>query len=324
MRDITYYSWTNNGTVVYTTTITPDTSSVVYDVLLNKTDLTISGTTSDQSAYIIISGSPRNWLRDTQSDQSVNNVNYYGWKYGVRVYYTLSETPSAGDPIYETPVLISSLTVQSFAARVLPTITIDGVVYTLDETQYQNPPDLIDPWRLALKYNQSPRIRKLYDGLGDIVARHSMWNFYKFFDVDQATGIWLDKLGELYNYQRPFGLTGSVFVLDIDSLDDVTVLMDGLSAELVDAFYRTLLKLRQAGNRTMLSYQTIEETFEIAFGTDNVEVEIEDDYMSFTVYLTFVNPLDVKVLLTILDIEPEILGRFPGVSYTIIPKLRGL
>lgn len=324
MKDITYYSWTNNGTVVYTTTLTPTVSSVVYDVLLNKTDLSITSVTENQLAYIIIFGLERNWQRDSEADQTINNFNYYGWKNGVRVYYTMSETPSANDPIYDTPTQISALRVQSFTPRILPTITIDGTVYTLDETQYQNPPDLIDPWRLALKYNQSPRIRKLYDGLGDIVARHSMWNFYKFFDVDQARGVWLDKLGELYNYKRPFGLTGSVFVLDIDRLDDVTIVMDGFTAELVDEFYRALLKLRQSGNFTMLSFDTIENVFKTVFGDDNVEVEVEEGYMSFTIYLTLVDPMDVKILYTILEMEPEILGVFPGISYTIIPQLRGL
>ena len=158
MKDITYYSWVNGDTVFYTTTVTPDTSSTVYDVLLNETDLAITSATKEQSAYIQIRTISRNWYRDSGADQTINNISYYGWKNGVRVYYTLSETPSANDAIYDTPTSISSLLVQSFSARVLPTITIDGVVYTLDETQYQNPPDLIDPWRLALKYNHSPRI----------------------------------------------------------------------------------------------------------------------------------------------------------------------
>ena len=134
MKDITYYSWVNGDTVFYTTTVTPDTSSTVYDVLLNETDLAITSATKEQSAYIQIRTISRNWYRDSGADQTINNISYYGWKNGVRVYYTLSETPSANDAIYDTPTSISSLLVQSFSARVLPTITIDGVVRSEEHT----------------------------------------------------------------------------------------------------------------------------------------------------------------------------------------------
>lgn len=180
--------------------------------------------------------------------------------------------------------------------------------------------NLVDPWRLALRYNNSPSIRKIYDGLGAVVANSSLWDFYKFFDVNEAAGTWLDRLGKLYNINRPVGLTGSVFVLDIDALDDESVMMDGLTESLADSIYRNLFKLLTESYLKFASVDTLTDLFEGIFGGNNeLRCEVIEDYMSFTIYLYFANPSYVKVLYTILDINPHIIGDFPGVDYTIIP-----
>lgn len=182
--------------------------------------------------------------------------------------------------------------------------------------------NLVDPWRLALKYNNSPRIRKLYDGLGAIIANSSLWDFYKFFDVEQAGGTWLNKLAKLYNIDRPSGLTGAVFVLDIDKLDDESVKMDGDNDNLSDDVFRSLFRLLTSSYLVLPSVDTLCGFFEDVFGgANNCRCEIIDAFMQFEIHLYFADPQYVKVLYTILDLNPRILGDFPGVDYTIIPEL---
>lgn len=182
--------------------------------------------------------------------------------------------------------------------------------------------NLTDPWRLALKYNNSPRIRKLYDGLGAIIGNSSLWDFYKFFDAEQASGSWLDKLASLYNVSRPVGLTGAVFVLDIDKLDDESIQMDGGENTLTDDVFRSLFRLLTSSYLVLPSVDTLVQFFEDVFGGSNqVRCEIIDSYMSFKIYLYFANPQYVKILYTLLDANPYILGIIPGVSYEVIPEL---
>lgn len=186
----------------------------------------------------------------------------------------------------------------------------------------QNVTNLVDPWRLALRYNNSPMIRKLYDGLGAIIDNSSLWNFGNFFDVNQATGVWLDKLGTLYNLNRPIGLTGQVFVLDIDRLDDQGIRMDGFTESLSDAMFRSLFRLLTASYLVLPSVDTLVEFFQDVFGgEEQVRCEIIDSFMYFEINLYFANPQYVKVLYTILDLNPRILGDFPGVDYKVIPQL---
>lgn len=186
----------------------------------------------------------------------------------------------------------------------------------------KNVTNLVDPWRLALRYNNSPMIRKLYDGLGAIIDNSSLWDFYKFYDVEQAKGPWLDKLGALYNLNRPIGLTGQVFVLDIDRLDDETIVLDGFTESLSDNMFRSLFKLLTTSYLVLPSVDSLSTFFQDVFGGEQeVRCDIIDSYMKFTINLYFANPQYVKVLYTILDLNPRILGDFPGVDYKIIPQL---
>lgn len=186
--------------------------------------------------------------------------------------------------------------------------------------ELENKTNLIDPWRLVLKYNHSPLIRKLYDGLGIIFDNSSLWNFSDFFNVEVAIGAWLDKLGALYNLNRPYGLTGQVFVLDIDMLDDESIVMDGFTEALSDIMFRSLFRLLTSSYLVLPSVDTLSNFFEDVFGgPEEVRCEIIDQYMKFTINLYFANPQYVKVLYTILDLNPKILGVFPGVDYEIIP-----
>lgn len=180
--------------------------------------------------------------------------------------------------------------------------------------------NLIDPWRLALRYNQSPQIRQIYNGLGAIVANSSLWDFYKFFDLNQATGTWLNKIGALYNINRPIGLNGSQFVLDVDALDDPEAILDGLTAALLDDFYRALIQMRLQTFLDFASVDSISDLFERMFGgQDKCLCVVNEGYMSFTVDLYFADPRDIKILNTVLDLNPNIIGDFPGVSYTVVP-----
>lgn len=183
-----------------------------------------------------------------------------------------------------------------------------------------NDTNLIDPWRLALRYNNSPRIRKLYNDMGTIFDNHSLWDFYKFFDSSQALGQWLDRLGTLYNIKRPIGLNGSQFLLDVDMLDDPNIVLDGLSSALADSFYRRIFEIRTRTNLDFASVDTISDLFEDIFGgPEQCRCEIEENFMSFVINLYFADPLEIKTLNTILDMNPNIIGEFPGVSYTVIP-----
>lgn len=182
--------------------------------------------------------------------------------------------------------------------------------------------NLIDPWRLALKYNNSPKIRKLYDGLGAIISNSSLWDFYKFFDAEQAGGVWLNKLAKLYNVERPIGLTGRVFVLDIDSLDDESIVMDGKNDVASDEVFRSLFRLLTASWLVLPSVDTLVQFFEDVFGGANkVRCEIIESFMRFEIYLYFADPQYVKILYTILDTRPKIIGDIPGVDYEVFPQL---
>lgn len=182
----------------------------------------------------------------------------------------------------------------------------------------ENKSNLIDPWRLALRYNNSPLMRKLYDGLGTIFDNSSMWDFYKFFNTDEARGTWLDKIGNLYGIPRPLGVPGDQFVLDVDMLDDDTVVLDGSVGQLLDVYYRRLLQIKAFTNLTLPSVNTIAQIFDEVFAfPDTVITKVIDGYMRFDIEVYFGKPSNVKILQTILDNDPHFLGEFPGVDYSV-------
>lgn len=178
-------------------------------------------------------------------------------------------------------------------------------------------------WRFENTKNFAKHFEKQWELLQDVAFK----NLDEYFNLNMAGGSWLDQIGNLYGLSRPYGLVGNSFILDLSILDGEDDVLDGLSGEILDSLYRSLIVLKSTSSGKLFSMKNIKDNIIGLFGEDEVKVEfIENiDYytglpkpMYFQLKLYFKSTTVVKAFLSLLENNKHLIGKPMGVSYDII------
>lgn len=179
---------------------------------------------------------------------------------------------------------------------------------------------------LGWRFSHTDRFLKHFEGQIDLLQDLVINNLDHYWNIDEAKGVWLDKIGEIFGLKRPYGMSGTQFVLDVDRLDDPDVVLDGEATAVSDIMFRTLIKARNLQPGKLFCMRSIKETFEFLFGVGNVKVDFienldiheEERPMYFRIKVTFKNPTDAKGFIGLQELNPFLLlGKPMAVSYDI-------
>lgn len=168
---------------------------------------------------------------------------------------------------------------------------------------------------LLFQYKNSPKIKTLYEGLFTLAVIASPYDLRNVYDLDNATGKWLDLIGDNCNVPRWYAALNDAFTLDVDYLDDPTIVLDGLEGSINDFKYRALIKLSLFRRRKAFSIPNIYEVLDEAFNPYSIDI-VEGDG-SMTINLVFSNIADLRVFNALYDIDNNLLGRPTGGTVTI-------
>lgn len=176
-------------------------------------------------------------------------------------------------------------------------------------------------WRFA----HTPIFSKNFVEQCNLFQDVALQNLDEFYNIDAAQGVWLDMIGNIFNLKRPYGINGNQFVLNLDKLNDPTVVLNGYPESVSDNIYRILIKMRAASKNKLFTMKNIKEMLETVLGADNVNVQFRENtnvleqYVPryFRVLLTFRDALTAKIFLGLIDMNPDLLGKPMGYHYDI-------
>ncbi len=178
-------------------------------------------------------------------------------------------------------------------------------------------------WRFENTKIFAKHFEKQWELLQDVALR----NLDEYFNLDIASGKWLDQVGTLYGLVRPYSLVGDEFILDVSRLDDPRDVLDGSTGEVLDSLYKTLIALKASSSGKLFTMKNIKDNIVGLLGEDEVKVEfIENiDYytelpkpMYFQLKLFFKSSTVLRTFLSLLENNKHLIGKPMGVSYDII------
>lgn len=168
---------------------------------------------------------------------------------------------------------------------------------------------------LLFQYKNSPKIKTIYEGLYNLAVQASPDDLKNVYNLDNATGNWLNLIGDNCNVPRWYAALNDAFTLDVDYLDDPTIILDGNEGSINDAKYRALIKLSLFRRRKAFSIPNIYEVLKEAFNPYSIDI-IEGD-ATMTIDLVFANIADLRVFNALYEIDNNLLGRPTGGTITI-------
>lgn len=177
-------------------------------------------------------------------------------------------------------------------------------------------------WRFAHTEIFLKHFIKQWELLQDVQIK----NLDEYWNIEAASGKWLKQVGAAFHLNKPDTLSGDQFVLDIDELDDESVVLDGTSAEIDDALFRAMIVLRSSSSMELFSIPNIAKNLYHAFGSDKIKVEFFENTdnwgnpkpMYFRILITFKDYETIKTFIGLQDTYPLIMiGKPMGISYDI-------
>ena len=168
---------------------------------------------------------------------------------------------------------------------------------------------------LLFQYKNSPKIKTIYEGLYALAVQASPDDLKNIYDLDNARGKWLDLIGTNCNVPRWYAALNDAFTLDVDYLDDPTIVLDGKEGSINDVKYRALIKLSLYRRRKAFSIPNIYEVLMEAFNPYSIDI-IEGD-ATMTIDLVFSNIGDLRIFNALYNIDNNLLGRPTGATVTI-------
>ena len=180
-------------------------------------------------------------------------------------------------------------------------------------------------WRFAHTGIFLKHFVKQWELLQDVQIK----NLDEFWNIKDAVGQWLRELGTIFHVPNPQIKGQNAFVLDIDRLDDESVVMDGTLSDMADELYRKVITIRTMSTMKLFSMKNIADVIYQAFGEDQVKVEFRENTdlndnpkpMYFRILLTFKDANIAKLFAGMQDVLPNILiGKPMGISYDVFVK----
>jgi len=167
---------------------------------------------------------------------------------------------------------------------------------------------------LLYQYRNSTAFNSYTTAEYNLVAQASPINLINFFDIDAAVGVWLTQLSNIFNVPRVFVNIGNIIVLDVDSLDDPTHVLDGGVTPIDDTILRALLKARIYRNTAIVkSVDYINDVFVDVINPSVFEVVEGTKALTLNITLTQVQNLLLNALRTI---DPKWFGCPAATSVT--------
>ena len=134
---------------------------------------------------------------------------------------------------------------------------------------------------ILFQYRSTTKLAGLLEGIKQFVTDNSKESLFDFFDIDAATGAWLDQLGAFLNVLRPYITADDAFIMD-SSLMDGEDLLDGAGLA-NDDIYKTFIKAQILKRNSRFS---IEEMISLLqFSTGAPIVYIKETVKTLSIYL---------------------------------------
>ena len=177
-------------------------------------------------------------------------------------------------------------------------------------------------WRFAHTDIFLKHFIKQWELLQDVQIK----NLDEYWNINIATGEWLKQIGATFHVEKPQILSGDAFILDIDIMDDPSIILDGTQDDIADSLFRKIIILRSISSMKLFSMKNIADNLYEAFGHDQIRVEFRENTDAnnnpkeryFRMLLTFKDTNMIRLFIGLQETFPLILiGKPMGVSYDI-------
>lgn len=152
-------------------------------------------------------------------------------------------------------------------------------------------------------------------------------NLDEYWNINEATGQWLNQIGELFDTGRVETTSADAFMLNVSRLNDPDQAhLNGISEEVEDDLFRKIILVRSLSVNKLFSMKNIADTLYEVFGQDQIKVEFRENTTSqgiakdryFRILLTFKDREMIRAFNGMLLLRPNLfLGKPMGVSYNI-------
>lgn len=140
------------------------------------------------------------------------------------------------------------------------------------------------------QYKNADNTNTLLAGLLTLFKKYSFDNLQDFFNIDDATGLWLDQIGLYLNYQRQYYYENAFAYDDITSgYDDTNFGYDDLGSPLSDDVYRILLKAEIFRRNSKLTEEEIRQILKFSTSAYKVNLVSGIKQLSISLYFTTEN-----------------------------------
>jgi len=168
------------------------------------------------------------------------------------------------------------------------------------------------PWQ----YQDTERLKAIYDGLFPIMSNASAETFKNILDIDQMTGEGVFSVARLWNVPIIYGAIVNGFVFDVNEWDDGG-LWNGEAGSLDEDFYKKYIKMKIFIHNQPFSLTTIKQALDIWFKDLGYNCEVVEENYSFDVNITLSDLLVQDLFTTILNTDRYIFGKPAGITYTV-------
>lgn len=178
-------------------------------------------------------------------------------------------------------------------------------------------------WRFAHTDIFLKHFIKQWELLQDVQIK----NLDEYWNINEATGQWLNQIGELFDTGRVETTTADAFMLNVSQLNDPDQgHLNGTIEETEDDLFRKIILIRALSVNKLFSMKNIAESLYEVFGRDQIKVEFRENTTDqglskdryFRVLLTFKDSDMIRAFNGMLLLHPMLfIGKPMGVSYNI-------
>lgn len=178
-------------------------------------------------------------------------------------------------------------------------------------------------WRFAHTDIFLKHFIKQWELLQDVQIK----NLDEYWNINEATGKWLNQIGELFDTARVETVSEDAFLLNVSRLNvPEEARLNGKNEEVEDELFRKLILVRSLSVNKLFSMKNIAETLYEVFGRDQIKVEFRENITSqgvakdryFQLLLTFKDSDMIRAFNGMRLLRPNLfLGKPMGVSYNI-------
>lgn len=161
-------------------------------------------------------------------------------------------------------------------------------------------------WRFAHTEIFLKHFIKQWELLQDVQIK----NLDEYWNINAASGTWLNQLGEIFDTARVQTLGENAFMLNVSRLNDPDSRLNGKIEDVADELFRKIVLLRALSVNKLFSMKNIAEDLYEVFGRDQIKVEFRENTDDFGNY----KAQYFRILLTFKD--SEMIRMFGGMQKT--------